>query len=311
MAAISNVPQLVDKEGGIYSAVAPRLEPGKFNKWKKRMLCYLTGMEPYYIQCIKDGHFQPKTTEGVNKPESQWTPDARRVVNQDQYLESIIISCLPDDIMESVISFETTKDTWTDLVHIFEGPSDSKENRIMDLKLEFVYEDNLISRRYLDTKKVLITTPSDSLISTAFFSTNIMKDFQENLDDEADERTSEEYLRDLDIEFHEKALLAYSKRNVILQKDCFSKMSEPSCKSPTSYLSSMSKGFQPMFTLKLIQSSQHDQSSQSEPKAQNDYKAEYKKMKAKLALLEASPLTSQFSKPFQSKNKGLVAETFD
>ncbi|GKD89996.1 hypothetical protein Tco_1365503 [Tanacetum coccineum] len=34
-------------------------------------------------------------------------------------------------------------------------------------------------------------------------------------------------------------------------------------------------------------------------------------MKAKLVLLEASPPTSQSSKPFQSKNKGLVAETFD
>ncbi|GJR70759.1 hypothetical protein Tco_0016824, partial [Tanacetum coccineum] len=34
-------------------------------------------------------------------------------------------------------------------------------------------------------------------------------------------------------------------------------------------------------------------------------------MKAKLALLEASPSTSQSSKPFQSKNEGLVAETFD
>ncbi|GJZ87532.1 retrovirus-related pol polyprotein from transposon TNT 1-94 [Tanacetum coccineum] len=39
----------------------------------------------------------------------------RRVVNQDQRLKSIIISCLPDDIMESVINCETTKDTWTDL----------------------------------------------------------------------------------------------------------------------------------------------------------------------------------------------------
>ncbi|GJY63332.1 hypothetical protein Tco_0464792 [Tanacetum coccineum] len=48
MAAISNVPQLVDKKGGIYSDVAPRLDPRKFNKWKKHMLCYLTRMEPYY-----------------------------------------------------------------------------------------------------------------------------------------------------------------------------------------------------------------------------------------------------------------------
>ncbi|GJZ44572.1 hypothetical protein Tco_0591827 [Tanacetum coccineum] len=75
--------------------------------------------------------------------------------------------------------------------------------------------------------------------------------------------------------------------------------------------SSVSKGFQPKFTPKLIQSSQHTQSSQSEPKFQKDYKAEYKKIKAKLALLEANPSTSQSPKPFQSKNKGLVAKTFD
>ncbi|GKE96680.1 hypothetical protein Tco_1581535, partial [Tanacetum coccineum] len=86
---------------------------------------------------------------------------------------------------------------------------------------------------------------------------------------------------------------------------CFSKTSE------RSYKSSVSKGFQLKFTPKLIQSSQQSQSSQSEPKIQKDYKAEYKKMKAKLALLEASPSTFQSLKPFQSKNKGLVAETFD
>ncbi|GKC57859.1 hypothetical protein Tco_1085457 [Tanacetum coccineum] len=112
-----NVPQLVDKKGGSYSAIAPRLEPRKFNRWKKRMLCYLIGMEPYYIKYIKDGSYQPKTVE--------------------------------DDIMESVISCETTKSTWINLVHSFE----------------------------------------------------------ENSDNEADERTSEEHVRDLELEFHERALL--------------------------------------------------------------------------------------------------------
>ncbi|GKA78243.1 retrovirus-related pol polyprotein from transposon TNT 1-94 [Tanacetum coccineum] len=201
MATVSNVPQLVNKKGGSYAAIAPKLELRKFNKWKKRMLCYLAGMEPYYIQCIKDGPFKPKTIE--------------------------------DDIMGSVISYETTKDTWTDLVYSFEGPSDTKENMIMNLKLEyqtfrakpseslsqtythyktslnelsndgvnlskheintlnladiygrFVYEDNLIQRRYSDTKKALITTPSNTAISTAFFSNNVVQDFQENSDDE-------------------------------------------------------------------------------------------------------------------------------
>ncbi|GKC09021.1 hypothetical protein Tco_1000631, partial [Tanacetum coccineum] len=105
MAAVNNVPQLVDKKGGSYAAIAPKLEPRKINRWKKRMLCYLAVIEPYYLKCIKDGPFQPKIAE--------------------------------NDIIESVISCETAKATWTDLVHSFEGPSDTKENRIMDLKLKY------------------------------------------------------------------------------------------------------------------------------------------------------------------------------
>ncbi|GKD61576.1 hypothetical protein Tco_1299085, partial [Tanacetum coccineum] len=45
---------------------------------------------------------------------------------------------------------------------------------------------------------------------------------------------------------------------------------------------------------------------QPEPKIHKDYKTEYKKMKGKLAILEASPSTSQNPKTSQSKNKGLV-----
>ncbi|GKD60973.1 hypothetical protein Tco_1298482 [Tanacetum coccineum] len=85
----------------------------------------------------KGGPYQPKTVEGEIMPESQWTNDERRVVNQDQRLKSISISCLPDDIMELVISYETTKATWTDLVHSFESLSDTKENKIMNLKLKY------------------------------------------------------------------------------------------------------------------------------------------------------------------------------
>jgi hypothetical protein len=76
-----DVPQLVDKKGGSYSATVHRLEVGKFNKWKKRMLCYLTRMKPYYIKLINDGPYVPKTAQGLIKPEAQWTQDERRVVN--------------------------------------------------------------------------------------------------------------------------------------------------------------------------------------------------------------------------------------
>ncbi|GKD40609.1 retrovirus-related pol polyprotein from transposon TNT 1-94 [Tanacetum coccineum] len=160
----------------------------------------------------------------------------------------------------------------------------------------------------------------DSPVSTAFFSNNIVQDFQENSDDEADERTSEEYLRDLNLEFHERALLANSKRFIKRRnnfsspkanestqcykcgkmghfiKDCFSKSSEPLYNSPMSSSSSGSKGFQPKFVPKLIQSSQHAQTSHIEPKVQKDYKTVYKKMQAKLALLEAKEVSDEDDK---------------
>nr|GEU43493.1 retrovirus-related Pol polyprotein from transposon TNT 1-94 [Tanacetum cinerariifolium]GEU77281.1 retrovirus-related Pol polyprotein from transposon TNT 1-94 [Tanacetum cinerariifolium] len=294
---------------------------------------------PLLTMHVSDGPFEPKTAKGDAKPESQWTHDERRVVVQDQRLKSIIISCLPYDIIESIISYVSAKETWTDLVHSFEGPLDTKENMIMDLKLKYqtfktkstkslsqtytcyktllnelsndgvnlskhkinvgfvnsilekwltfsqrlrnanhtqtldfldifrrsIYEDNLIQRRYSDTKKALITTPSSTLISTAFFSNNVIQDFQENSNDEVDERSINNY-------------------------------------------SSVSKGFQPKFTQKLIYSSSNNQ---ADLKFQKDYKVEYKKMKVKLALLEESPLSSQNPKSFQPKNKGLVTETFD
>ncbi|GJS81913.1 hypothetical protein Tco_0748454 [Tanacetum coccineum] len=257
------------------------------------MLCYLAGMEPYYLKCIKDGPFQPKTAKGAIKPESQWTQDERRVVVQDQRLKSIIMSCLPNDILELVISCKTTKATWTDLVHSFEGPSDTKKNRIMDLKLEYqtlrAKLSKSLSQTYTRYKTLLNELANDGVnlskheINVGFvnslpekwlnFSQGLRNANHTHTLDLTDiyGRSSEEYLRDLDIEFYERALLANSKSFL---------------KSLVSGSYSVSKGFQPKFTPKLIQSSQSS-SSQAEPKIQKDYKAEYKKIKAKLALFEA------------------------
>ncbi|GJU10646.1 hypothetical protein Tco_1133042 [Tanacetum coccineum] len=59
------------------------------------------------------------------------------------------------------------------------------------------------------------------------------------------------------------------------------------------------------FTPKLIQSSSNS-NNQVDPKFQKDYKAEYKKMKAKLALIEASP-----SKVFDEKEVTQVKVLMD
>ncbi|GJZ17005.1 retrovirus-related pol polyprotein from transposon TNT 1-94, partial [Tanacetum coccineum] len=194
--------------------------------------------------------------------------------NLDQLLKSLIMSVLPDDQMNSVINYLTAKSTWDDLILYHEGPSDVKENRVTDLKLCY----------------------------------NTFKFKEDSPDDEEDTRSSHEYLNDLEEEYHAKALLAKSKRffkkgtqrfssaKAIDQTEChkcgkkghfardyWSKTSVPSYQSP----------FQP---------------NQPEMRNTKDIEAKYNKVKDKLALLSSS---ASASSSFLSKNKGLIAESYD
>ncbi|GJY17349.1 retrovirus-related pol polyprotein from transposon TNT 1-94 [Tanacetum coccineum] len=91
----------------------------------------------------------------------------------------------------------------------------------------------------------------------------------------------EEYLRDLDIEFHERALLANSKCFIKRKNNC---LSQKANEDTECYKCGKKGHFQEIDFLKLLPTC----SKQSgEPNVQKDYKAKYKKMKAKMALLEA------------------------
>ncbi|GKF15645.1 hypothetical protein Tco_0057107, partial [Tanacetum coccineum] len=72
------------------------------------------------------------------------------------------------------------------------------------------YEENIIDSNYDTEKKKSLTTTTP--LSIAFFSTSIVQDFQDSPDDEEDIRSSQEYMNDLEMKFHERALLAKSKR---------------------------------------------------------------------------------------------------
>ncbi|GJX18987.1 hypothetical protein Tco_0221664 [Tanacetum coccineum] len=137
------------------------------------MFCYLTGMEPYYIQCVKDGPFQPKTSEGAIKPEFQWTNDERRVVNQDQRLKNTIISCLPDEIMESCISCETAKATWANWFTALKVSEDEEMTQVKVLMA--LVDDELVVERIMlaptdpESSKESDSEPQTSLPSLKIF----------------------------------------------------------------------------------------------------------------------------------------------
>ncbi|GKE55752.1 hypothetical protein Tco_1494937, partial [Tanacetum coccineum] len=99
----------------------------------------------------------------------------------------------------------------------------------------------------------------------------VVKDFQDNPDDEEGTRSSHEYLNDLEEEYQVRALLAKSKR--FFKKGTQSSPQHKPKLRPTKY-----------------------------------FEAKYNKVKANLALLSLSALASKGS---MVKNKGLIAKAYE
>nr|GEX45777.1 hypothetical protein [Tanacetum cinerariifolium] len=111
-------------------------------KINDRFLVYLDGLEPYLLEILENGPFVPKsplsTIDNILiKPQKQWSPEDRRLANQDKRLKSIIISYLPNDVKKSVIKCATSKSMWNDLILSHQGPSDTKDTIIASLRLKF------------------------------------------------------------------------------------------------------------------------------------------------------------------------------
>ncbi|GJW94726.1 hypothetical protein Tco_0174398 [Tanacetum coccineum] len=134
MAVVNDVPHLVDKKGGSYAAIAPKLEPGKFNKYKKPTLA----IRPCSMSFPRDGVNLSKHEINVG---------------------------FVNSLLEKSLTFS-------------QGLRNANHTQTLNLAYiygRFVYEDNLIQRRYSDTKKALIATPSSTAISTTFFSNNSLE----------------------------------------------------------------------------------------------------------------------------------------
>ncbi|GJY51746.1 hypothetical protein Tco_0442593 [Tanacetum coccineum] len=172
---------------------------------------------------------------------------------------------------------------WLSFCQSLRNTNHVKDSELASLSGKLKYEENIIDNIY-ETKKnksLVSATP----LSTAFFSTSIVQDFQDSPDDEEDTRSSHEYLNDLEEEYQARALLAKSKR--------FFK-----------------KGTQRFSSAKANDQTECQNVARKhkpELRPTKDFEAKHNKVKAKLALLSSS---ASASKAATVKNKGLIAEAY-
>nr|GEW25235.1 hypothetical protein [Tanacetum cinerariifolium] len=199
--------------------------------------------------------------------------------------------------MKVVIKCVAAKAMWDDLILSHEGPSKTRDTKMAAVRLKFN------AFKALKGEK-----DSDSVV-------------------EEDTRSSIELLSDLNLEFHDRALLANQKRiykrlgRVGVARKPIDKSNEPciACgklrhfqkecpttkTSPSSHPSSNKTHNKTKFHTNSPSSShKHNQTVDNGKK---DYKVRYKALKAKLALLtQKIEVVST-----QKSEKGLVAESFD
>ncbi|GJT80254.1 retrovirus-related pol polyprotein from transposon TNT 1-94 [Tanacetum coccineum] len=254
-----NLPQLLDSRGGSHVTNVPAFDKEDFTSWKVRFLVFLDGLEPYLLKTLEDGPFVPMSSLSTSenplpKRQNQWSNAESRLANQDKRLKSIIISCLPNDVMKSVIKCKTAKEMWNDLILAHEGPSDIRDTKIAALRLKFnafkslegekvngtftrlkcLLNDlenngvtipqaevnatfvNSLPRKWLSmnqTQRANNSIKNDSL-ATLYGKYNYEEGLIDQIydDSEEDQRTNNEFMADLNAEYHERALLANQKR---------------------------------------------------------------------------------------------------
>nr|GEW35096.1 copia protein [Tanacetum cinerariifolium] len=176
---------------------------GKLGSW-----CSLMALNLSFWKTLEDGPFVPlsnmsTSTNPLPKPQNQWLHAESRLANQHKTLKSIIIFCLPNDVIKSAIKCKTAKAMWNDLILAHKGPSDTRDTMIANLRLKFNVFKALKGEK---TNRFTIQASS----SKALISNLQMQDSDLNV--EEDLRSSSGFIANLIDEYHERDSLANHKR---------------------------------------------------------------------------------------------------
>ncbi|GJZ87144.1 retrovirus-related pol polyprotein from transposon TNT 1-94 [Tanacetum coccineum] len=277
-----DLPQLLDLR--VVKNV-PAFDVEDFSSWKDRFLVYLDRLEPCLIEILENIPFVPMSplstfTNQLTKPKKQWSPEDRKLANQDKRLK-----ILPH-----------------------EGPSDTRDTKIVALRLKFnafkALEGEKVNGTFIRLKCLLNDLENNGVsISQVEINVTFVNSLPRKwLNVEEYTKSSSEFLANLNTEFHDRALIANQKRfykrseRVRSVKKTMDKSNEtcftcgklghfqnecPITKTSTPSYPSSNKSYN---KLKFYINSTPQQ-SQNVDNHQKDYKGKYKGLKAEIDIL--------------------------
>ncbi|GJR78301.1 hypothetical protein Tco_0149086 [Tanacetum coccineum] len=187
-----------------------------FTSWKVRFMVFFDGLEPYLLKTLEDGLFVPMSSlstfeNPLPKRQNQWSNVESHLANQDKRLKThegpsntrdtkIAALRLKFNAFKS-LEGEKVKGTFTRLKCFL---NDLENNGVFipqaEVNATFV---NSLPRKWLSINQ---TQRANNSIKNDSLATDSDSDVEE------DQRTNNEFMADLNVEYHERALLANQKR---------------------------------------------------------------------------------------------------
>ncbi|KAI3715214.1 hypothetical protein L6452_22186 [Arctium lappa] len=134
----------------------PTLIRDEYPQWKIRMVHFLDGVDPGLVEFLHNPPFIPMTIvphvpATVNTPEvpeyqhpkpiAEWSEEERTLHDFAKKTKRLIIMAIPNDIIQSLDSCETSKDLWLELEKQLEGGAKTlKNNRALCINEYFSFK---------------------------------------------------------------------------------------------------------------------------------------------------------------------------
>ncbi|GKB60530.1 hypothetical protein Tco_0916716 [Tanacetum coccineum] len=244
-----NLPQLLDSRGGSHVTNVLAFDAEDFTSWKVRFMVFLDGLEPYLLKTLEDGPFVPMSSLSTSENPLPKLQNCKKIWNdlilahegpsdiRDTKIVALRLKfnafkslegekvkgtftrlkCLLNDLENNGVFIPQAEVNatfvnslprkWLSMNQTQRANNSIKNDSLATLYGKYNYEEGLIDQIYA-SKTQQFTIQASS--SKALISNHQFQDSDSDV--EEDQRTSNEFMADLNAEYHERALLANQKR---------------------------------------------------------------------------------------------------